>query len=59
MQRAHPQKLAVREREVLALMLRKQGGSYRQIAAQLRQREGISPKYNTNAAYLDVLHALG
>jgi len=40
-------------------MLRKQGGSYRQIAAQLRQREGISPKYNTNAAYLDVLHALG
>ena len=38
----------------MALELRKQGGTYRRIADVLRQREGISPKYDHAAAYLDV-----
>lgn len=42
----------------MALELRKQGGSYRQIAAQLRVAEGVSPKYSEGAAYADVMAAL-
>lgn len=55
---AAPKKVRKAERQILALELRKQGGSYRQIAAQLAATEGISPKYNEAAAYFDVMDAL-
>jgi hypothetical protein len=55
---AAPLKLKITERRIMALNLRKQGASYRIIAANMRQEDGISPKYNSHAAYLDVMAAL-
>jgi len=51
--------IALEERQYLALSLRKQGGNYREIAATLRQQEGVSSKYNEAQAYKDVTNALG
>ena len=39
---------------MLALELRKQGGTYRQIAEQLRAVDGVSPDYSEAQAYRDV-----
>lgn len=44
---------------MLALDLRKQGGTYRQIAEQLREVDGVSPNYNETQAYRDVMAELG
>jgi len=55
---ASPAKVKVAERRRKALALRKQGGSYRQIADQLRKLEGISPKYSVGLAYRDVMDEL-
>jgi hypothetical protein len=50
--------IAIAERRLMALELRKQGGSYRQIAEQLRQVEGISDRYNHTQAHDDVAACL-
>lgn len=50
--------IALAERRAMALALRKQGGSYREIADVLRQQEGVSPKYNESQAHADVQAAL-
>lgn len=55
---ASPVKLRVTERRIMALELRKQGGSYRQIAATLREVDGVSSKYSEGAAYGDVITSL-
>lgn len=55
---AAPIKVRIEVRRLMALELRKQGASYRQIAMQLRKQEGISPKYSEGAAYKDVMDAL-
>ncbi len=57
-QQASPQRVAIAERRIIALALRKQGGSYRQIAEQMRRMEGISPKYSEAQAHNDVRGAL-
>lgn len=55
---AAPVKVNIKERQHLALMLRKQGGSYRKIAAQLREQPGITPQYSESMAHSDVMAAL-
>lgn len=55
---AAPQRVRIRDRQIMALGLRRQGGSYRQIAAQMRSVEGISPKYSEALAHRDVMKAL-
>jgi hypothetical protein len=49
-----PKKISIAERRLMALELRKQGGTYRSIAEQLRNTEGVSDKYNGKQAYVDV-----
>lgn len=57
--RTSGKKLALAERRYLAVELRKQGGTYRQIAEQLRTNvPGISPGYDEAAAWRDVNHEL-
>lgn len=51
---AAPQKLAIAERRRIACELRKQGGSYRVIATQMKQMPGISPNYSEAQAHRDV-----
>jgi hypothetical protein len=53
-----PAKLSAEDRQFLALSLRKQGGSYRQIAKALREQGKASPRYSEGAAYKDVIAAL-
>lgn len=55
---AAPEKLAVADRRLMALGLRRQGGSYRQIAGQLSKQPGVSPRYNEAQAFKDVMAAL-
>ncbi len=55
---ATPQKMAVAERRALAVELRKQGGTYRQIADQLRQLPGVSENYDHTQAHNDVMEEL-
>ncbi len=55
---ASVQKIAIAERRKMALDLRKQGGSYRQIAETLREVEGVSNRYNAKNAQLDVTEML-
>lgn len=56
--KAAPEKLIVLERRAKALILRKQGGSYRLIAAQLRGTDGVSKRYSEGAAHADVIAEL-
>ena len=51
-------KIKLAERRLIALTLRKQGGSYRAIAEQMRQMEGISPRYSFRQAHADVTACL-
>jgi len=46
--------VSIAERRLMALQLRKQGGSFRQIAAQLRKVEGVSDQYSEAQAHRDV-----
>jgi hypothetical protein len=55
---ASVQKIAIAERRKMALDLRKQGGSYRQIADSLRDVEGIPAKYSHVQAQRDVTDEL-
>ena len=55
---AAPKKVKAAERRIMALELRKQGGSYRVIAAQLRKMQVVGPGYNESAAYKDCMAAL-
>lgn len=47
------------QRRLMALQLRRQGGSFRQIAAQMSKIEGISPDYSEAQAHRDVKAELG
>jgi len=47
-------KISIAERRAMAVSLRKQGGSFRAIAEQMRKQEGISDKYTEIQAYRDV-----
>ena len=49
-------KLALRRAQALSLRL--QGGSYRDLAATMRQIAGVSPAYDARAAQRDVRHEL-
>lgn len=49
-----PQKIAIAQRRALALTLRKQGGSFRDIADALRKQPGVSAGYSPSNAYRDV-----
>ena len=49
-----PDRLRVLDRQNMALQLRKQGGSYRLIAATLQARPGVPPGYNERSAHRDV-----
>lgn len=59
-----PQKLKIADRRFMALTLRRQGGSYRQIARQLPEearKRGIDigvKRYSQQTAYLDVMAEL-
>jgi len=55
---ASQQKIAIAERRKMALDLRKQGGSYRQIAESLREVEGMPVKYSAMQAQRDVTDEL-
>lgn len=55
---AAPRKLAIAERRRIAVELRKQGGSYRVIAAQMKQMPGVSSAYSEAQAHRDVLAEL-
>lgn len=55
---ATPEKIKKAERQIMALTMRKQGASFRAIAAQMRSQPGISPRYNAQAAHFDVMAAL-
>lgn len=48
------QKLKIAERRQLAVELRKQGGTYRQIADQLARHPEVSGDYTASQAYRDV-----
>lgn len=54
MPRATVKKVVIAERRRMALQLRTQGGTFDQIAERLREVEGISPKYSSELARLDV-----
>lgn len=49
-----PTKIKIKERRLLALDLRKQGGTYAEIAETLRQRDDIPDTYSQSSAYRDV-----
>ena len=51
-------KIKIAERRYMALALRKKGGTYRQIADQLRKFPGVSQKYSVQNAHLDVITTL-
>jgi hypothetical protein len=53
-QETAPERLRVLDRQLLALQLRKQGGSYRQIASTLVARGSAPPAYNMRSAHRDV-----
>lgn len=53
-----PDLLKLAERRLIALELRKLGGSYRKIAEQMAEMEGISPDYSESQAYRDVMACL-
>jgi len=55
---ASAQKVAIAERRKMALDLRKQGDSYRQIAESLREVEGVSDRYDHAQAIRDVAEML-
>ncbi len=55
---ATPERIAIAERRHMALDMRRQGGSYRQIAESLREVEGIPPKYSHVQAQRDVTEML-
>jgi hypothetical protein len=47
-------KIRIAERRAMALELRKQGGTFRQIAEQLAGRDGVSVKYDESHAFRDI-----
>jgi len=55
---ASPQKIGIAERRAMALDLRKQGSTYRHIAATLSTVAGISEKYDHSGARRDVADEL-
>lgn len=55
---AAPAKLRAAERRQMALALRLQGGSYRQIAEQLRKNPAVPDTYSVSTAYEDVMAEL-
>lgn len=55
---AAPVKIRAAERRYMALTLRRQGGTYREIAEQLRGVEGISKKYSPSQCYSDIITEL-
>lgn len=56
--KASAKKIELAERRRLAVTLRKQGGTFRQIAEQLRKVDGVSENYSQSDAYKDVVHEL-
>ncbi len=56
--KASAAKIELAERRRLAVQLRKQGGTFRQIADQLRKVGGVGEKYSHTDAYRDVMHEL-
>mgnify|MGYP000853980830 CR=1 FL=1 len=53
-----PDLIKLAERRQVALELRKLGGSYRKIAEQMAEMEGISPDYSESQAHRDVMACL-
>jgi len=53
-----PGRIAKLERQNIALELRKQGGTYQQIAEQMRTLEGVPDTYSMNTVYRDISAAL-
>src|SRR6266496_6058574 len=49
-----PARINMLERQLMALQLRKQGGTYRQIAQTLRARQVVAESYDMRAAHRDV-----